>query len=209
MTVYGITDMNETTIEAYETVTAEYVEFFFAMNEAVDLFQSAITVTKVVTSDRRNLRRVLNETEPADEDEVTVVYDQAFLYSTDAPNIITPQLLATLPFATETARDGYATLLVESGDPGLAGVTGVSDVVLPAFPEGNMTMPPNATNATESDIDGGSEGSAPEEDPDFLTGTVSPTASPWSGNDDSGANMLSTKFVSLVGGLVSSLVFFL
>jgi hypothetical protein len=74
---------------------------------------------------------------------VVVFYTQEFMYRTPDDDTVDAEYLATMPFAEIIGRGSYSTLLQNSGVDGLAGITGVSPVEIPAaLPPTPMPSPP-------------------------------------------------------------------
>ena len=140
MTVEGIDSMDFNTTQAWEAITAEFSTDFFLASGTLNTYQTTISVTAFVAR-----RRYLSEgnvrglqTSPS----LLVVYDQEFVYSTDNDQV-TAESLATTPFSRPEYRDAYTTVLVESGEAGLADVTGTSAV---SVPEDIVTEAPTELN---------------------------------------------------------------
>jgi hypothetical protein len=130
----GISEFPEQSQQEWISITGNFISNFFSIpNSAVvqDL-ETTITVTDVIGvpgEHRRSLRQL--QKEPS---HVIAFYTQEFLYRTPDDDTVDAKYLATMPLTEAIGRESYSTLLQNSGGDGLAGVTGVSPVEIPAAP---------------------------------------------------------------------------
>jgi hypothetical protein len=128
----GIPELPGRSIQEWITFTGgKYISNFFSLrNPAIQDLETTIKVTGVINvpAERRYLRQLQ---EPS---YVTVFYTQEFMYRTTDDETVDAAYLATMPFAEAISRGSYSILLQDLGVDGLAGITGVSPVEIPAAP---------------------------------------------------------------------------
>jgi hypothetical protein len=120
------------------------------MAESVESFSTTFEVTDVITPNSRKQRGLMRRDLQQQQERVIVEYTQTMTYAT-TDDSITPDTLATAPFATQEEKTAYVTLLGTSGDTVLEQVTGVSEVIIPAVPTSAPgTPPPTQSPADEA-----------------------------------------------------------
>jgi hypothetical protein len=160
---FGISNLTVQSMRSLEELHASHVESFFSSKiDETLLLDSNITIMEVILPSMlsRSLRRT-NETllvQPMqmqhDGSSVVVVYDQNFSYWYPVIwQMLSPESLSMVPFATKNARDGLTSMLQTSSDPILKQVLGVSEItVAPQTPTESpiSTLKPTTTVPTHS-----------------------------------------------------------
>lgn len=121
-TMVGVSPL---TSDSWQTYEEEYTNFYTAFYNAnpqfgvsdVDIVLEFVSQDPLLT--RRLGDRQLQET-------LTLVYNQAITYAIVPGSDITTADVVTQPFASQTSRDSFASLLRESGDVAFANIQSVS-----------------------------------------------------------------------------------
>jgi hypothetical protein len=155
---FGITSLPVESVRSLEELHASHVESFFSSKIDPNLLlDSNITVIEVIipTMFSRSLRRtndsLLSQRRQMQHDgsSVVVVYDQNVSYWYPVvQQMLSPETLSMVPFATNSARDDLISMLQASSDPILEQVLGVSEItVTPQPPTESPVVPPISTLA--------------------------------------------------------------
>ena len=134
--------MDPLSSDSWDTFSSEYLDFnraFYAANPQFGV--SNIDLILELVSQDPPLSRRLGEAPRQLQNTLTLVYNQAITYSIASGSSLQPADVVTQPFASQTSRDAFATLLRESGDTAFANIDSVSGVSqsLPASDDGGLS----------------------------------------------------------------------
>jgi hypothetical protein len=141
----GMTDLPASSRQSWEQITAEFSQSFI-LNAASASVQNFVTTYEVTTVAPVAQRRVLlrGQQRELQQDAIMVVYTQTKRYDITGDGI-SPEIMATAPFAGDDGKLAYVALLKSSDDLVLQGVAGVSSVLVP------NTQPPAMSPVDEDD----------------------------------------------------------
>jgi hypothetical protein len=165
MTLFGIDEFSVDTQVVWQEDTALFSSshIFNEGQGQVASFETTYTVTDHLISTRRRIqKRGLTEwLSPSrylqsDEDFVTVIFTQLMSYEVIGGSAVTPESLATAPFASDTQRASFVSFLELSADPTLEKVSDVTEVEITSSP--TAPLAPSAPTAAPSGDDSSSSG---------------------------------------------------
>jgi len=120
----GVQSMGTASFDTFDT---EYQKFNKAFYGANPQFGVTNVDVKLELVSKSSSRRRLGERQLQGQG-LTVVYNQAIAYSIAEGSGLQPADVVTQPFATQSTRDAFASMLKDSGDAAFANIQSVSGV---------------------------------------------------------------------------------